>query len=246
MKVAIHQPNFMPWLGAFHKAAMADRFVVFDHVQAMGGPSWFTRNRILVQGDAHWFTIPIRRSGQGLPAINEVQIQWENRLVTKQLRTLEASYGRHPHFAAVFGLITELYDSRPELLAELNATFFARVLGELRLDVDLVWSSDLVRRDPSLGELSGSTLVLETCRAAGGDAYISGEGSLEYIDPPEFERAGVSFWFQRYAHPEYPQLGAPAFVSHLSVIDALFNLGFAGVRGLVEHESREAVTGGVA
>ena len=76
MKVAVHQPNFMPWLGIFHKAAMADTFVVLDHVQAMGGSSWMTRNRILVRGEPRWLTMPVERSGTGLPAVNEVRVLW--------------------------------------------------------------------------------------------------------------------------------------------------------------------------
>lgn len=33
MKVAIHQPNFIPWLPFFYKMAMADVFVLLTHVQ---------------------------------------------------------------------------------------------------------------------------------------------------------------------------------------------------------------------
>ena len=33
MKIAIHQPEFMPWLGYFHKMKMADVYVILDKVQ---------------------------------------------------------------------------------------------------------------------------------------------------------------------------------------------------------------------
>jgi hypothetical protein len=33
MKIAIHQPEFMPWTGFFNKMALADLYVIFDHVQ---------------------------------------------------------------------------------------------------------------------------------------------------------------------------------------------------------------------
>lgn len=245
MKVTIHQPNFMPWLGLFHKAAMADRFVIFDHVQAMGGSSWLTRNRLLVNGEPRWFTLPIVRSGTGLPPINEVRVQWDNRLIPKQLRTIEEQYRRHPHFDETFALITELYEARPELIAEFNTLFIERVLTRLHLTVELITSTELCEQHPELREVSGNELVLATTRAAGGDDYIAGEGCLDYIHPPAFEAAGVGFWFQRYRHPVYPQRGTAEFVSHLSIVDALFNVGFDGTRELVEHEARERVTLGV-
>lgn len=241
MRVAIHQPNFMPWLGIFHRAAMVDRFVYFDHVQALRGKSWLTRNKILVQGEARWLTIPTEKSGAGLPAVNEVRIQWDNPIVAKHLRTLEAEYGRHPYFDDIYTLVTQLYEERPPFVADLNKVFFERVLRGLELEVELVSSAELVAGDPRLSGCRGNELVLAICLAAEADDYVSGEGCLDFIDPAAFDAAGIAFWFQRYVHPEYPQRGTNEFVSHLSVLDALFNLGFEGVRRLVEQEARERV-----
>lgn len=244
MKVAIHQPNFVPWLGIFHRAAMVDRFVYFDHVQALRGKSWLTRNRILVGGETRWLTIPTEKSGAGLAAVNEVRIQWNNPVAAKHLRTLEAEYGRHPHFDEVYAFVNELYNRRPGLVADLNKAFFEGVLDRTGLQAELVSSADLVAADPRLADLRGNELVVATCLAAAGDEYVSGEGCLDFIDPPAFESAGVDFWFQRYVHPEYPQRGTDEFISHLSVLDALFNVGFDGVRALVEHEAKERVPAG--
>jgi len=33
MRVAIHQPHYLPWLGYLHRMAQADLFIVLDHVQ---------------------------------------------------------------------------------------------------------------------------------------------------------------------------------------------------------------------
>ena len=102
----------------------------------------------------------------------------------------------------------------------------------------------LAAEPPRLRELHGNELVIETCRAAGGDEYVSGDGCFDFIRPEAFEADGIAFWVQRFVHPEYPQRAATTFVSHLSVLDALFNVGFDGVRGLVEHEARERLAAG--
>lgn len=245
MKVAIHQPNFMPWLGIFHRAAMVDRFVVFDHVQALRGKSWLTRNRILVQGQARWLTMPTHRSGSGLPAVTEVRVQWDSPLVAKHLRTLQAEYGRHPHFDEVYPIVSALYEQQPPLIAELNTAFFATVLARLGLRTELVRSTELATQNPRLLELSGNDLVVATCQAAGADEYVSGEGCLDFIEPPAFEAEGIAFWFQRYRHPEYPQKGASEFISHLSALDAMFNCGFEHTRELIGREARERVATGI-
>ncbi|HEX3976541.1 MAG TPA: WbqC family protein [Solirubrobacteraceae bacterium] len=220
---------------------MVDRFVVFDHVQAPRGKSWLTRNRILVQGQAQWLTMPTHRSGTGLQPVAEVRVQWESPLVAKHLRTLQAEYGRHPHFDEVYAIVSDLYARQPPLIADFNAACFAAVLARLGLGTELVRSSELAARNPRLLELSGNELVVATCQAAGADEYVSGEGCLDFIDPPAFEAEGIAFWFQRYRHPEYPQKGASEFVAGLSALDAMFNCGFERTRELVGREARERV-----
>ena len=56
MRAAIHQPDFMPWLGFFHKLSLVDTFIVFDHVQISMGKSWSSRNRVLLKEAPVWLT----------------------------------------------------------------------------------------------------------------------------------------------------------------------------------------------
>src|SRR5438477_6310656 len=100
MRLAIHQPNFFPWIGLFHKISCVDRFMFFDHVQAPQGKSWLSRNKILIDGEARWLTIPIKRnSGQ---RISEVAINYSENFERKHLGTLRQAYGKSPHFEEVF------------------------------------------------------------------------------------------------------------------------------------------------
>jgi hypothetical protein len=69
-----------------------------------------------------------------------------------------------------------------------------------------------------------SDLVLDMCRKTNADIYIFGAQGRDYADVDSFARAGIVCHFQDYRHPEYRQLHGP-FVSHLSVVDLLFNCG---------------------
>jgi hypothetical protein len=233
MRVGIHQPNFLPWLGLFHRIANVDRFVFFDHVQALRGKSWLSRNRILVQGEAHWLTVPILRAGRGLQSVDEVEIVIDGDFPSKHLRTLGNVYGRHPHASETLAVLESVLLAGHSRLAELNADFIIRVSRRLGLTAGFVSSRSLCAARPELDGLSGNQLVLETCVAAGGNRYLSGDGCTDFIEPASFQARGIEFAFQAYQHPVYPQHGRRDFVSHLSVVDALCNVGFDGVAELL-------------
>ena len=48
MILTAHQPVYLPWLGLFHKIALADEFVFFDQVQYLP-KDWMNRNKIKTQ-----------------------------------------------------------------------------------------------------------------------------------------------------------------------------------------------------
>ena len=50
------QPYFLPYLGYFQLMAAADKFVVYDDVSLIRG-GWINRNRILLNGNRHLFTV---------------------------------------------------------------------------------------------------------------------------------------------------------------------------------------------
>ena len=58
MKVAIHQPHFLPWLGYLHRMAQADLFVLLDHVQ-FERRNYQNRTMIRMNGEARWLTVPV-------------------------------------------------------------------------------------------------------------------------------------------------------------------------------------------
>ena len=45
MILTAHQPVYLPWLGLFHKIALADKFIFFDQVQYLP-KDWMNRNKI--------------------------------------------------------------------------------------------------------------------------------------------------------------------------------------------------------
>ena len=60
MRVAIHQPQYLPWLGYFDKLDSADVFIILDTVQ-LKKHEWQDRNRIRTKNSEgwQWLKVPI-------------------------------------------------------------------------------------------------------------------------------------------------------------------------------------------
>src|SRR5574337_272407 len=119
--VAIHQPNFFPWLGYFNKIARSDMFIVMDNVQfPKKGGSWLNRMQLVINGKATWVTMPIVRAYSGLRCINEMQIDNTAPWRAKLLKTIEINCARAPFFSVVFPFLTEVVNNPTDRLAKYN------------------------------------------------------------------------------------------------------------------------------
>jgi len=222
--VAVHQPTFLPWLGFFDKLSRADVFVVLDDVQfARGGHgNWVNRVKWLVDGRPAWATVPVKRSHRGLETIRSVEIAddvaWRSKLVN--------GLQRHYRHAAAFGeampYFADLLAFQTTSICEFNIHAIEQLRRHLRI------GRPRVIRQSEIGVTGQATdLLVQLVRAAGGTAYLCGDGSTEYLETEAFSRAGLGLEFQRFAHPAYPQHGVSEFVSGLSIVDAAMQCGFA-------------------
>jgi hypothetical protein len=230
--VAIHQPNFLPWLGYFEKIARADVFVFLDDAQQQKkGGSYTNRVQMLVGGKATWMTVPIDRSYHGVREIREIEIDESRPWRKKLLRSIEQSYGRAPHFEQVMPLVRELVERKDPNLAAYNEVGVRRLCETIGIGAEFALGSD----HPS--KARATERLVELTRAVGGTAYLSGGGASGYQEEGVFEAAGLELRMQEFRHPRYEQL-ADEFVEGLSVVDALMSRGFAGVRELLASATR--------
>jgi hypothetical protein len=226
--VAIHQPNFLPWLGYFDKIARADVFVFLDDAQQQKkGGSYTNRVRMLVNGEPTWMTVPIDRTYHGVREIREIEIEESRPWRRKLLTSIEQSYGRAAHFDEVFPLVTGLVELRKPGLADYNQAAIRRLCEEIGIDgTEFALGSELGV------DAQATERLIELTRAAGGSAYLSGGGASGYQEDEAFEAAGIELVMQEFRHPRYEQQGEE-FVEGLSVVDALMSRGAAGVGELL-------------
>jgi hypothetical protein len=222
LKVACHQPNYLPWVGYFCKIVHADIFVVLDSVQLPRGTSWVTRNRIKTPYGELWLTVPIHKKGLGFQKIQDVKINDTHNWRKKHFLSLVHFYKRAPYLDEYISYFEDLYKKEWRRLLDLNLKIIRKIIEWLEIDVKIICSSELEI------EAMGSDLLVEICESVGADTYISGIGGKKYIEAEKFSAQKIKIKYFSFTPRPYPQLWGD-FIPNLSVVDLLFNCGKKGV-----------------
>lgn len=218
-KLAMHQPNWLPWIGFFHKMDQADVFVLMDDTQVPQGRSFASRTRIKIPTGERsaWLTVPLKRdglrtyNGQSLLPVG----QWMGRVWGGIYHNYKsAPYWNYGGFESEFTKATNLCHS----LAGLNIWMINWAREVLGIETQLVNQS-------STGvHVNKYELPARLCKALDCGAYLSGNGARKYNDRAAFDIYKVKLEYQEYEPAEYPQLWGE-FVPNLSIIDLIFNCG---------------------
>jgi len=215
--VAIHQPNFLPWLGYFYKMAKADRFIYLDSVPFAKG-SYTNRVKVKTAAGPQWWTVPVETHGKLGQPILEVRasdaVAWRK----KSIMTLRTNYQGCPHFQPHANRIFEILGGTDDRLAELNIRLIEYVAQQLDIRTPVMRSSQMAARG------AATDLLISLSKEVGADTYLSGSGGANYQDEAAFQAAGLKLIYANYQHPTYPQAFGD-FEKGLSIIDLVFNCG---------------------
>jgi hypothetical protein len=232
VRVAIHQPHYLPWLGYFDKLDSSDIFILLDTVQ-FKKHEWQNRNRIRTKDGWQWLTVPI--VDRFPERIGRVEINPRTNWPRKHCQALRLHYGGAPFWHPLGPELLALLEKPWERLCQLNVALLDILCRHLRIETRRLLASTLsAREDPT-------DRLIDLCRAVNATAYLAGQNGPAYMDTARFVRAGIDVHVQAYRHPEYPQRYAP-FVSHLAVIDLLFNHGPKSLEVLRSGRRWEPVT----
>jgi hypothetical protein len=217
MIVTIMQPTYLPWIGYFDLMDNADVFVLFDTVQ-FEKQAWQQRNRVKTsENTSKWLSVPVVQDlGQ---RIRDVNIDASNPWRRKHWGSIEQYYKRAPYWKPYSEGLAEIYAQPWDSLYKLNFTLINYLKDQIGITTQLVQASDI----PVSGEKVG--LLVNICHHFKADVYLSPVRAAEYIEKDNiFAAEGITLQYHQYTHPVYPQLFGE-FLSHMSVIDLLFNQG---------------------
>lgn len=229
MRVTIHQPEHLPWLGFFAKAASSDLFILLDTVPYRHG-YFQNRNRLSHRGELIWLTVPVQHRGHFGEEIGQIRIDAGRSWRRQYVGRLEDALRRAPHRDEVIGPLREMIDDAPSHLADLNVAIIRWLCELLDVGVPTLLASELGTTGRK------SELLASVCHDVGADVYLSGPSGREYLDLTPFLERKIEVEYFDFIHPTYPRDPEP-WISRLSAIDLVANVGRARAREILRAAS---------
>jgi hypothetical protein len=207
-----------------------DRFVFYDDVQHMPR-GWVHRNRLLIHGAPHTFTVPLAQARQS-DSIVSLRMHDFAAFRRHFLKQVACAYRRAPYFEATYQWLEEVLDIETPSMATLAIRSVTSAAERLGLARTWVRSSEHLHDSCGLGRAERLALIT---LALGGRRYVNSPGGRSLYREADFEARGVALRFVQPSLPQYAQCGASSFVPGLSIIDAFMHLPVAAVTAQVQH-----------
>ena len=214
-KVAIHQPNYLPWLGYFAKIKKCDIFVFLDDVQ-FSKNSWQNRVNIKSPNGKQFLTQPVNRINGALTSTNEIifsNSSWK----AKHLKSIEHNYKKARFFYDFFPIVEFILSNEAENLVQFNIFAVKNICDYLKLDINFIKSSEIKV------EGNSSQRLINIIKSFSAFNYIHGKGANSYHDVQLFKENNINLLPMDYEFREYKQLWGE-FIPGLSILDICFNL----------------------
>ncbi len=218
MIAAIHQPQYLSWLGFFNKYLCSDIFILLDNVQFQKN-GFQNRTRIKSPPCWQWLTVPVLHSSSVKikdVEISQTQVRWQE----KQWGAISCNYQKAPYFNKYRDIFIEIFQNKYTYLTDLIINSNNKILDILGIETPTVCAS-------SFSFSSAKTdLLIDICKKINADTYLSGIGGKQYLEERKFEDAGIKLIYQHFNHPTYEQQHKGiAFQPNISVLDLIFNCG---------------------
>jgi hypothetical protein len=211
------QPYLFPYIGYYQLISAVDEFVNYDDV-AFIQQGWINRNRIKINGEARYFTVPLA-AASSFRSIRETMVATlpYEAFRRKFFATINTVYGKAPFYRETLNLLEGVFVPQPASIGDLAWQSVSAVCSYLRLETRLVPTATTFGNS----HLKKADRLIDICRRENADIYINAIGGAELYSRDEFAKAGIALWFLRSGPVEYSQSDRRAFIPNLSIIDVL-------------------------
>ena len=225
--IAIHQPNYIPWLGYFYKIHQSDKFVFLDDAQ-FSNQGMHNYHYIKTPQGSFRLKIPVDVKFGSL--IKDVRTKDELNWKDKHMKTFEMNYKKSKFYEEVSSDLSQLISDNYANLADMNSHIIKFISKKLGIDTEFISSSELNLNS------GREEKILDICNDLNGTTYYSGTGAKAYQSEDAFQKRGVELRYSVYTPFVYPQLWGE-FQSNITIIDYLMNCGYDWDRVLQNQKS---------
>ena len=215
MKLAIMQPYFFPYIGYFQLLSTVDKFVLLDDVNYIN-KGWINRNRLLLNGLAHTFTVPLSGASQN-KHICEIKLISENDWREKLLKTIQFAYSKAPYYQECFNLSSRIINHPSQELSDFLFNSLQEITIYLGLDSSKIIKTSRIYNNQ---HLKGQERILDICLQEKASVYVNPIGGMELYKAEDFFNKGVLLQFLKSEPISYPQYNYE-HISWLSILDVL-------------------------
>lgn len=224
--IAVMQPYFLPYIGYFQLMAAVDTFVLFDDVNYINR-GWINRNRMLLNGAAFTFTVPLSGASQNR-LICDIELVDKPDWRHKMLRTFHQAYAKAPNYVSISGLLERIIMFPSSRLDEFLRNSLVEIANLMALPTRIVASSTAYQN----AQLKGKDRIIDICRQEQARTYINLPGGVDLYERGEFAAVDVKLKFLKPRLTSYLQ-GQSGHVPGLSIIDVLMFNSVPSVRHLL-------------
>jgi hypothetical protein len=212
--IAVMQPYLFPYIGYFQLINEVNQFIFYDDVNFITR-GWINRNKILINGEAKYFTVPCKGASQN-KLINEIRHGLDDRKRGKLLRKIKFTYGKAPFFESVYTLIESVFNTDTTYIAELAIESVRKSCSYLNLECNFKLSSNHFDNT----DLDAADRLIDICKQEKIESYINPIGGKELYNKKYFQENNINLQFLKPEVQKYDQFG-DEFVPWLSIIDVM-------------------------
>lgn len=232
--VAIMQPYLFPYLGYFNLVAASDYFVFYDDVNFIK-KGWIHRNRILVNGQEHLFTVPLKKSSQNI-SINQIVINDYIQFRADFIKKITLAYKKAPYFNQGVDYIEAVLSDNLSTINQLAIKSIIELCNRLKIKTKFLQSSLSFAQTMGAGRVER---LVSISHALCAKRYINAAGGKELYHKEEFAQSGLELKFLVPRLNEYEQNSTRNFIPGLSIIDVVMNVPLSGITNMINSYSLE-------
>ncbi|KHS93514.1 hypothetical protein RC86_03260 [Pectobacterium brasiliense] len=215
--IAIMQPYVFPYVGYFSLIESVDVFVFYDDVNYIKN-GWINKNRILLNGEPHKFTIPVSNASQNF-LICDIDIHDFDEFKRKFKSKISHAYKKSPYYDIGSKYIDAVFENvEGKNIANLAISSVVTLYDFLnKKEKKFLRSSELKE---NFFVSKREERLINIVKNLGASRYINAIGGAEIYSKEYFLQHGVELCFLNPKFLNYKQTHNN-FISGLSIIDVL-------------------------